>query len=58
MKIIIEQIGQEEEEQILIRCRNVDSSIVALARELERRREKLTVRDGERIFQVYPSEVY
>lgn len=58
MKIIIEQIGQEEEEQILIRCRNVDDSIVALARELEHRREKLTVREGERILQVDPSEVY
>lgn len=58
MKIIIEQIGQEEEEQILIRCRNIDNSIVTLARELERRREKLTVREGERILQVDPSEVY
>ena len=58
MKIIIEQIGQEEEEQILIRCRNVDDSIVTLAKELERRREKLTVREGERIVQVDPSEVY
>ena len=58
MKIIIEQIGQEEEEQILIRCRSVDDSIVALAKELERRRDKLTVRDGERILQVDPSEVY
>ena len=58
MKIIIEQIGQEEEEQILIRCKNIDDSIVALARELERRKEKLTVREGERILQVDPSEVY
>lgn len=58
MRIIIEQIGQEEEEQILIRCRSVDDSIVALAKELERRRDKLTVRDGERILQVDPSEIY
>ena len=58
MKIIIEQIGPEEEEQILIRCRNVDDPIVALAKELKRRRDKLTVRDGERILQVDPSEVY
>lgn len=58
MKIIIEQIGQEEEEQILIRCRSVDDSVVTLAKELEKRRDKLTVREGERIFQVDPSEVY
>lgn len=58
MKIIIEQIGQEEEEQILIRCRSVDDSIVALAKELEKRRERLTVREGERIMQVDPSDVY
>lgn len=58
MKIIIEQIGPEEEEQILIRCRSVDDSIVALARELEGRREKLTVRDGERILQIETSEIY
>ena len=58
MKIIIEQIGLEEEEQILIRCRNVDDPIVALAKEMKRRRDKLTVKDGERILQVDPSEVY
>lgn len=58
MKIIIEQIGLEEEEQILIRCRNVDDPIVALAKELKRRRDKLTVKDGENILQVDQSEVY
>lgn len=58
MKIIIEQIGPEEEEQIVVRCRNLDDSIVALAEELKRRRDKLTVKDGERILQVDPSEVY
>lgn len=58
MKIIIEQIGPEEEEQILIRCRSVDDSIVALARELEKRRERLTVREGERIMQVDPLDIY
>ena len=58
MKIIIEQIGPEEEEQILIRCRNVDDPIVALAKELKRRRDKLTVKDGENILQVDQSEVY
>lgn len=58
MKIIIEQIGQEEEEQILIRCRSVDDSVVTLAKELEKRRERLTVREGERIMQVDPSDVY
>lgn len=58
MKIIIEQIGPEEEEQIVVRCRNLDDSIVSLAKELKRRRDKLTVKDGERILQVGPSEVY
>lgn len=58
MKIIIEQIEPEEEEQILIRCRSVDDSIVALARELEKRRERLTVREGERIMQVDPLDIY
>ena len=58
MKIIIEQIGPEEEEQILIRCRSVDDSIVALAKELEKRRERLTVREGERIMQVDPLDIY
>lgn len=58
MKIIIEQIGPEQEEQIVVRCRNLDDSIVALAEELKRRRDKLTVKDGERILQVDPSEVY
>lgn len=58
MKIIIEDIGADEEEAIIIRCRDVDESILHLIKELKLRKEKLTVRQDERILRIEPVDVY
>ena len=58
MKIIIEDIGPEEEEAVIIRCRDMDESILQFVNALKLKKEKLTVRQGERILQIEPGDVY
>lgn len=58
MKIIIEDIGPEEEEAVIIRCREVDESILQLVNGLKLKKEKLAVRQGEKILQIEPGDVY
>ena len=58
MKIIIEDIGPDEEETVTIRCREVDESILQLVNGLKLKKEKLTVRQGEKILQIDPGDVY
>ncbi|MCM1056140.1 MAG: LytTR family transcriptional regulator DNA-binding domain-containing protein [Firmicutes bacterium] len=58
MKITIQDCSPEEEEEIIIRCRQVDEHLLKLIYSLKAGREKLTVSKGERIFQVQPSDVY
>lgn len=58
MKIIIEDIGPEEEEAVIIRCREMDESILQLVNGLKLKKEKLTVRQGEKILQIEPGDIY
>lgn len=58
MKITIQECPPEEEEEIIIRCRAVDESLLKLIYSLRTGREKLTVSKGDKIFQVKPSDVY
>lgn len=58
MKIIIEDIGPDEEETVIIRCREVDESILQLVNGLKLKKEKLTVRQGEKILQIEPGDIY
>ncbi|MBQ6807246.1 MAG: LytTR family transcriptional regulator DNA-binding domain-containing protein [Lachnospiraceae bacterium] len=58
MKIIIEDIGPEEEEQIIIRCKSVDESMMQLINSIKAKQEKMTVRQGERIVQINPQGIY
>ncbi|MCM1191174.1 MAG: LytTR family transcriptional regulator DNA-binding domain-containing protein [Butyrivibrio sp.] len=58
MKITIQDCPSEEEEEIVIRCRQVDEHLLKLIYSLKAGREKLTVSKGERIFQVQLSEIY
>ncbi|MDD6810604.1 MAG: LytTR family DNA-binding domain-containing protein [Lachnospiraceae bacterium] len=58
MKIIIEDIDAEEEEQIIIRCRSVDESVMQLINALKMKQEKLAVRNEDKIMQINPQEVY
>ena len=47
MKIIIEDINPGEEEQIIIRCRNLDDTVLKLISELKAGQKKLTgIKDG------------
>ncbi|MCM1086990.1 MAG: LytTR family transcriptional regulator [Muribaculaceae bacterium] len=58
MKIIIEDIGPDDEEAIIIRCREMDESLLQLVNGFKVKREKLTVKKGDKILQVEPGEVY
>ncbi len=58
MKIIIEDIGPDEEEEIIIRCREVDEPVLQLVNGLKLKKEKLTVRNADKIFQIDPGEIY
>lgn len=58
MKIIIEDIGPDEEEAVIIRCREVDESILQFVNGLKLKKEKLAVRQGEKILQIEPGDVY
>ena len=58
MKIIIEDIGPDEEEAVIIRCREVDEAVMQLVNGLKLKKEKLTVRQGEKILQIEPGDIY
>ena len=58
MKIIIEDIGPDEEEAVIIRCREVDEDVMQLVNGLKLKKEKLTVRQGEKILQIEPGDIY
>lgn len=58
MKIIIEDIAPDDEESIIIRCREVDDSILKLINELKIKKEKLTVKQGEKILQINSEDIY
>lgn len=58
MKIIIEDIGPDDEEAIIIRCREMDESLLWLVNGFKVKKEKLTVKKGDKILQVEPGEVY
>jgi DNA-binding LytR/AlgR family response regulator len=47
MKIIIEDIGPGEEEQIIIRCKSLNEKVLSLIAELKTEQKKLTgIKDG------------
>lgn len=58
MKIIIEDINPDEEEQIIIRVRNLDEPLLKLISELKMEQKKLTgIKDGI-ITMIEPKNVY
>lgn len=58
MKITITDRADGEEDEIIIRCRNVDERLLKLVYAIKAGREKLTAsRDGE-YFQVAPEDIY
>lgn len=58
MKIIIEECHPEEEDQIIIRCKDLDENILKLISELRMGQRKLTgMKDGN-IAMIDPANVY
>lgn len=58
MKITIADREDGEEDEIIIRCRQVDEQLLKLIYALKAGTEKLTVTRGDSILQVLPREVY
>ena len=58
MKITIQDCGDGEEEEIIIRCRNMDKQMLKTIYELKARREKITVYKDDKIFQILPQDIY
>jgi DNA-binding LytR/AlgR family response regulator len=58
MRVIIEDIGPEEEEQLILRCREVDESLLKLINSFKQGGLKLTVGKDGRWFRVNPKDVY
>ena len=64
MKITIQDCGDGEEEEIIIRCRNMDKQMLKTIYELKARREKITVYKDyfesvdNRVFVYMAEEVY
>lgn len=58
MKITIVEPAEGEEDEIIIRCRNMDERMLKLIYALKEGQEKLTgIRDGN-YFQIAPREIY
>ena len=58
MKIIIEDRKDEEEDELIIRCRHMDDSLLKLIYAIKAGKEKLTAMKGDQFFQIEPKEVY
>jgi len=58
MKITIEDRPDGAEDEIIIRCKQVDEHLLKLVYALKAGQEKLTVTQGTEILQVMPKEVY
>lgn len=58
MKIIIQDIAPGEEEEIIVRCRDMDEALLKLIHEVKTRRGKFTVMDNDKIRQVDAGDIY
>ncbi len=58
MKIVIEDIGPEEEEQIIIRCKELNEATLRLISEMKMREKKLIGTKDGKITMIDPSTVY
>lgn len=58
MKITIEDCPADAEDEIVIRCKQVDGQLLNMIYALKAGRDKMTVSKGEKIFQIPPSEIY
>lgn len=58
MKITIQDCPAGEEDEIIIRCKQMDEQLMRTIYTLKSGRDKMTVLKGEKMFQVQPSDVY
>lgn len=58
MKITIQDIAPGEEEEIIVRCRDLDDALLRMIRELKVRRGKFTVTENDKIRQIDADDIY
>lgn len=58
MKITIQDIPEGEEDEIIIRCREIDEGLLKMIHALKAGRDKLTVSKEGKLFQIKPASVY
>lgn len=58
MKITIQDIAPGEEEEIIVRCRDLDEALLRMIHELKTRRGKFTVADNDKIRQIDAGDIY
>ena len=58
MKITIQDIAPGEEEEIIVRCRDLDEALLRMIHELKTRRGKFTVTDNDKIRQIDAGDIY
>lgn len=58
MKVIIEEIGSDEEEQLILRCRELDGQLVQLINRVRNGNAKLNAQKEGRWYLLEPKEIY
>lgn len=58
MKIIIEDAGENGEELLLLRCKELSPSILRLVAEIKNQQERLVVFQDNQIIRVAPADIY
>lgn len=58
MKIIIEDIADDQEEEIIVRCHAIDESLMKLIQSFKQGKVKLNVYQNGELFFILPEEVY
>lgn len=58
MKITIQDIGPGEEEEIIVRCRDLDEALLRMIHELKTRRGKFTVTENDKIRQIDAGDIF
>ena len=58
MKITILDCSEGEEEEIIIKCRNMDEQLLRTIYALKAGREKITVSKEDKLMQIQPRDIY
>lgn len=58
MNIIIQDCPEDAEDEIIIRCKQVDEELLTMIYALKAGRDKMTVSRDGKIFQIAPAEIY